>query len=102
MPDRTVGIDMTVFGSIIMVRGPSLFSPKAFLSLILAGWHQSLVKIKKKKETINYGLIILHIRLILWDKVADIIVISNVGNFIPGHNILKYRNQLNITGLCIG
>ena len=39
---------------------------------------------------------------VLWDKVGDIIVISNVGNFIPGHNILKYRNQLNITGLCIG
>ena len=45
------------------------------------------------------SLIILHI---LWDKVGDIIVISNVGNFIPGHNILKYRNRLNITGVGIG
>ena len=32
-----------------------------------------------------------NIDFILWDKVADTIVISNVGNCIPGHNILKYR-----------
>ena len=32
-----------------------------------------------------------NIDFMLWDKVADTIVISNVGNCIPGHNILKYR-----------
>ena len=32
-----------------------------------------------------------NIDFILWDKVADTIVIINVGNCIPGHNMLKYR-----------